>query len=387
MPLPMRRTAAVLLMALFGTVAAPAAAGASPIDDKKAEAAKLSAAINANGEKMDALNEQMNGARLELQSAQREIESARRDIGIAKEQADALKRALAQRAAALYTDQAASGVEAGGDVANPVTDAARSTYAAAAASKNNGTVSQLTLVKERLAEKKATFEAAQASAQAQSDALAASAKAIASLDANQQKLLAKTKGELDTLVQQEQKRRDAEAQAIALAAIRRAAAANAARSDSARRASGAQASPAASGGSGSPGRAAVSNAPNTVMPANLPAPSPRAAQAIAFAQAQLGKPYVYAAAGPDTFDCSGLTMRAWGTAGVSMGHYSGSQYAAFPHVPLDQLQPGDLVFRGPGGSAHVALYIGNGLVISAPQTGDHVKVTGMGNIMGASRPG
>jgi cell wall-associated NlpC family hydrolase len=385
MPLPMRRTAVFLLVTLLGTVAAPVAAGASPIDDKKAEAAKLSAAINANGEKMDALNEQMNGARLQLQSGQSEIESARRDISIAKEQADALKSALAQRAAALYTDQAASGVEAGGDLSNPVTDAARSTYAAAAATKNNGMVSQLTLVKERLAEKKATFEAARASAQAQSDSLAASAKAIAELNANQQKLLAQTKGELDALVLQEQQRRDAEAQVAALAAIKRVAAATAARQDAARRATDSSAS--AGGATGSSGRAAISNATNTVLPANLPAPSPRAAQAIAFAQAQLGKPYVYAAAGPDTYDCSGLTMRAWGAAGVSMAHYSGAQYAAFPHVPLDQLQPGDLVFRGPGGSAHVALYIGNGLVISAPQTGDHVKVTGMGNIMGASRPG
>jgi septal ring factor EnvC (AmiA/AmiB activator) len=367
MPLPMRRTAVFLLVTLLGTVAAPVAAGASPIDDKKAEAAKLSAAINANGEKMDALNEQMNGARLQLQSGQSEIESARRDISIAKEQADALKSALAQRAAALYTDQAASGVEAGGDLSNPVTDAARSTYAAAAATKNNGMVSQLTLVKERLAEKKATFEAARASAQAQSDSLAASAKAIAELNANQQKLLAQTKGELDALVLQEQQRRDAEAQVAALAAIKRVAAATAARQDAARRATDSSAS--AGGATGSSGRAAISNATNTVLPANLPAPSPRAAQAIAFAQAQLGKPYVYAAAG------------------VSMAHYSGAQYAAFPHVPLDQLQPGDLVFRGPGGSAHVALYIGNGLVISAPQTGDHVKVTGMGNIMGASRPG
>jgi cell wall-associated NlpC family hydrolase len=372
MPLPMRRTAVLLLVTLLGTVAAPVAAGASPIDDKKAEAAKLSAAINANGEKMDALNEQMNGARLQLQSAQGEIESARRDISIAKEQADALKSALAQRAAALYTDQAASGVEAGGDLSNPVTDAARSTYAAAAATKNNGMVSQLTLVKERLAEKKATFEAARASAQAQSDSLAASAKAIVELNANQQKLLAQTKGELDALVLQEQQRRDAEAQVAALAAIKRVAAATAARQDAARRATDSSAS--AGGATGSSGRAAISNATNTVLPANLPAPSPRAAQAIAFAQAQLGKPYVYAAAGPDTYDCSGLTMRAWGAAGVSMAHYSGAQYAAFPHVPLDQLQPGDLVFRGPGGSAHVGLYIGNGLMIAAPHTGDVVKV-------------
>ena len=81
---------------------------------------------------------------------------------------------------------------------------------------------------------------------------------------------------------------------------------------------------------------------------NLPAPSPRAAAAIAYAEAQLGKPYQYAASGPNTFDCSGLTMMAWAAAGVSMPHYSGAQYEGLPHVPLDQLEPGDLLFWGVG---------------------------------------
>jgi cell wall-associated NlpC family hydrolase len=70
-----------------------------------------------------------------------------------------------------------------------------------------------------------------------------------------------------------------------------------------------------------------------------------------------------------------------------MPHYSGAQYARFPKVPLNQLQPGDLVFRGPGGSRHVALYIGGGMVIHAPQTGDVVKIAPMGSVMGAVRPG
>ena len=104
--------------------------------------------------------------------------------------------------------------------------------------------------------------------------------------------------------------------------------------------------------------------------------------------AQLGKPYVYGAAGPDAYDCSGLTMRAWGAAGVGMPHYSGAQYSSFPHVPLDAMQPGDLVFWGPGGSSHVGLYIGGGMMIQAPHTGDHVKVQAVyGGAIGASRPG
>ena len=78
-----------------------------------------------------------------------------------------------------------------------------------------------------------------------------------------------------------------------------------------------------------------------------------------YARAQLGKPYAFATAGPDSFDCSGLTMAAWRAAGVSMAHYSGSQAAAFPKVGWDQLQPGDIVvfYRD---FHHVGLYIGGG---------------------------
>ena len=88
--------------------------------------------------------------------------------------------------------------------------------------------------------------------------------------------------------------------------------------------------------------------------------------AIKYAEAQLGKPYMYAASGPDTFDCSGLTMMAWAAAGISLPHYSGAQYEMFPHVPLDQLAPGDLLFWGVQGSEHVAMYIGGGLRLTRP---------------------
>ena len=81
-------------------------------------------------------------------------------------------------------------------------------------------------------------------------------------------------------------------------------------------------------------------------------------------------------------------MMAWAAAGVSLPHYSGAQYGGLPHVPLDQLQPGDLLFWGPGGSEHVAMYIGGGLQIAATHTGDYVRIQPMGsNPIGAARPG
>jgi cell wall-associated NlpC family hydrolase len=117
--------------------------------------------------------------------------------------------------------------------------------------------------------------------------------------------------------------------------------------------------------------------------------SPGAATAVRTAAAQIGKPYRWGAAGPDSFDCSGLTMYAWAAGGVGMDHYTGSQWAAFPHVGLDQLAPGDLVFFG-SDLHHVGIYEGGGIMIHAPQTGDFVKRTsiwGMGSSpVGAVRP-
>jgi len=114
--------------------------------------------------------------------------------------------------------------------------------------------------------------------------------------------------------------------------------------------------------------------PPATPPTSPPPASSKAAIAVAFARAQLGKPYVFAAAGPDAYDCSGLTMAAWREAGVRMAHYSGSQATAFPRVSWNQLQPGDiLVFYSD--YHHVGLYIGGGQMIHAPQTGDVVKIS------------
>jgi peptidoglycan DL-endopeptidase CwlO len=112
---------------------------------------------------------------------------------------------------------------------------------------------------------------------------------------------------------------------------------------------------------------------------DLPSASVLAEQAIKYAQAQLGKPYVWGAAGPNSFDCSGLTQQAWKAAGVEIPKYSQSQYfQGGVHVPLAQAQPGDLVFwgygRDPNGIHHVALYLGDNEVLHAPQPGESVEV-------------
>jgi cell wall-associated NlpC family hydrolase len=96
--------------------------------------------------------------------------------------------------------------------------------------------------------------------------------------------------------------------------------------------------------------------------------------AVRTALAQLGKPYVWAAAGPDTFDCSGLTMVAWQAAGVQLPHLASAQQSMGTRVDKSQLRPGDLVFFG-SPAYHVAMYIGSGMIVQAPNSGDVVKIS------------
>jgi peptidoglycan DL-endopeptidase CwlO len=97
----------------------------------------------------------------------------------------------------------------------------------------------------------------------------------------------------------------------------------------------------------------------------------QADKAVAFAYAQLGKPYVWGATGPDSFDCSGLVQAAWAAAGVSIPRTTYDMGSALPHIPLSDLQPGDLIEYN--GESHVAIYVGGGYIIDAPHTGAVVE--------------
>ncbi|EON23349.1 NLP/P60 protein [Nocardioides sp. CF8] len=130
-----------------------------------------------------------------------------------------------------------------------------------------------------------------------------------------------------------------------------------------------------------------SRSETTRMPASVPA-SGRAAAAISYAMAQVGDAYVYGATGDNAFDCSGLTMRAWGAAGVGLPHSSSAQYGSGPHISASALQPGDLVFYY-SPISHVGMYIGNGMIVHAANPGTGVAVSGLHSMpyVGAVRPG
>lgn len=99
--------------------------------------------------------------------------------------------------------------------------------------------------------------------------------------------------------------------------------------------------------------------------------SSQAGKAVAYAYAQLGKPYVWGATGPDSFDCSGLMYAAWQAAGVTLPRTTYDEWASLPHIPLSDIQPGDLILYN--GESHVAMYVGDGYIIDAPHTGAVVE--------------
>ena len=116
--------------------------------------------------------------------------------------------------------------------------------------------------------------------------------------------------------------------------------------------------------------------------------SGRAAAAVKYALAQVGDAYVYGAAGPNSWDCSGLTMVAWAQAGVSLPHSSSAQASSGPQVSFSDLQPGDLVFYY-SPISHVGLYIGGGKIVHAANPSTGVVVSGVNSMpySGAVRPG
>ena len=118
--------------------------------------------------------------------------------------------------------------------------------------------------------------------------------------------------------------------------------------------------------------------------------STQAGKGVAFTYAQLGKPYQWGATGPGSYDCSGLVQAAWAAAGVAIPRDTYQQWAALPHIATSAIAPGDLLYYD--GIGHVAMYVGGGYIIDAPQTGMDVQKIPMNtgwyaaNYVGAARP-
>jgi peptidoglycan DL-endopeptidase CwlO len=115
----------------------------------------------------------------------------------------------------------------------------------------------------------------------------------------------------------------------------------------------------------------------------------RGSRAAKWACGKIGRPYVWGASGPYSYDCSGLTMGAWASVGVYLPHNAYAQKQVTRPVSYSQLQPGDLVYMY-AGISHVTIYVGKGWVVSAPQSGDVVRMIALeynSNVKGFGRPG
>jgi peptidoglycan DL-endopeptidase CwlO len=304
------------------------------------QAAQLATQITATGRQLDAINEQVNGAQYKLQLASAVIADDEARIAAARARADALLALVQQRAVSIY--QSASNGSDATILSLDATEVASSQkYTQAASDHDNTLVGQLNEAKAQLAIREK--EALQAQQQAKKD--------LADLQAAQASLRAK-EGQLAALNSQVQ------GQLVALVAQAKA-------------------------------QQESHNAPPPADLTHLPPVSGRAGAAVAYAEAQLNKSYCTGGTGPTCFDCSGLTMMAWGAAGVSLPHYSGAQYSMFlPEIPMSALQPGDLVFTSNPGD-HVGIYVGGGTAIHASSTAENpfaVRTIGVGFFSHAVRP-
>ncbi len=350
-----------------------------------------SARLAAIQDEVSVAAEAYNEARIKLAAATKAAKDAAAEAAAAQKDADEASLTVRRYAALMYqSDGSLSGLEAYlsstgpqdladraigmaaiGDARTAALDRASQSANLAASAR-----AQADRARAQQADAAKAAEAARAAAQAKADAATAAARSIA---AEQRRMVAKLAQLRKTSVAVENARqvglkKAAEARARA-AAARRAAAAEAARkaAEARKKRQESQSSGSSSGSSGgSSSGGSSSGGSSTPSP---PAPRGGTAAVLSYARAQLGKWYQWGGAGPNTFDCSGLTMMAWRQAGVYMPHGSQAQYAMTRRVPIDSLVPGDLVFFGSSGATnhHVGIYVGGGQMIEAAHTGTQIR--------------
>jgi cell wall-associated NlpC family hydrolase len=327
----------------------------------------VQAQIDKLGAEISDLDEQYNQASIHLQKVQSEIQDSQNQG--AKAQADflALQKVASAQAAAIYRAGAPSLVVAFLSSKNLDDFNKKMELISQVSDWQSGIMTSLQIADQRAKVAQSDLSRQLAQQKSINDSLAKQRNALNDRLASEQKLL----GQIT----------EANRQAAAKAAADRAAAVR-----SAMAAAKAAVAATKSSSSPSPSSSSGSSGSSNALPA-VPS-SDQAAVAVRAAMSQIGKPYVWAGSGPASYDCSGLTMSSWRQAGVLMGHSAADQYASFKHVSTDQLQPGDLVFFGHP-IHHVGMYVGGGMMVHAPETGELVQVSPVsrGDLVGASRPG
>jgi cell wall-associated NlpC family hydrolase len=351
--------ALTLVTVCSGTVVfASRPATGDSITSARQRAASIEAALNAAQNEMSALSQQYDEAASRLSGINSNIATTKATITADEKQVAGDRQKLSKAAIANYVTDGASSAENPIFGGNQATAGAATEYNRIAEGDLTLAVANLHTAEDTLNAQEAQLSAQQGQAQQQVNVEQAAISHNEQEIQAQQNALASENGVIANLIQQQQ-----EAQVRASTRLIQTASS---RSSDLAGLNNAAPPPTAAGGAG----------------------------AVQAAESQIGVPYVWGGESPrgssdPGFDCSGLTAWSWGQVGVSLPHFSGGQMSDTTRVPLSDLQPGDLLFYGPGGDTHVAMYVGPGTMIEAPQTGESVHLTGIrlgDGFVGAGRP-
>jgi peptidoglycan DL-endopeptidase CwlO len=348
--------AAVVLTAVLATLAGGGIAGADQIKDKRAEAQQAEAQLNDLYAQQDRAVEAYDAAHAKLARVNDQIRTNHALLVTAKHNLAQARSQLAELVVSAYKgdDQDAAmyvlAAQSFTDLVDRVDVLNRTSH------DESSILHRVTVAEHQVAHRQALLKKERVRARKLVRKAEAAKRRAAALISSQQAKISDLKAQITRLVGERKAR-------LARAARERAAEAAAA-------AAAAAAAP----------QPAPSPAPSPIEPpsggGSVPPASTVGGQAVQIAMGELGVPYVWGGASPAGFDCSGLTMWVYAQLGIHLDHYTGSQWNAGPHVPYDQLAPGDLVFFEPD-IGHVGIYIGNGEFIHAPHTGTVVQISSL----------
>jgi cell wall-associated NlpC family hydrolase len=364
-------------------------ASADQISDLRAQASALASRIQQLGLQEEALAEKYDAAQLAVQNLEAKVAQAAQQVAAADAHESKARVGLRQEAIQAYVHGGSSPFTAGSNVVTNAADSLlRAEYVNSLATNESDSIDQFRLAAVQEQTAKTNLQHETQAAQQEVQQVNQDRRAVSGLQAQLQGALNRDTGQIAVLVAQQQAAAAAAAAAAARARLaaeqaaqqQAAAAAAAAAQQAAAAATARQTATTAGAAPSSTAQPQLTNSGPTVTPSPPPPPPPPvgsgAAGALAAAESRLGDPYVWGAAGPNAFDCSGLVMWAYAQVGISLPHFSGAQYADTTHIPMSDLQPGDLVFFADPGQ-HVAMYVGGGNIIEAPYTGAVVHIVPM----------
>ena len=396
------RAGPVAVIALAVACVVTGTASAAPAPDKQSQADQLAQQLDDQGQHIAALDEQFNQARAKADAIDAQLAAIAPKLAEFDRQLTAARQRLADASVDAYVRGGSSPLIGALIKGNTADFGVRKTYVNVALDEQRGALAGFDAARRNLLKTREKLRAAQRQARAAADAIQANMQAIQATVASQQATMNRVQQpDMAPLVAQaaaaraQQAEQQGKQKFDALAAPKPAPTTSVAP----RGPGAAPTKPAGGSGSGPATTAKPASTPTTSAPKpSSPPPSAAptgpappvksgAATAVNTAKAQLGKPYVYGAAGPDSFDCSGLTMYAWRAGGVMLPHSAAMQYDAIAHISVSQLQPGDLVFFYTP-IEHVGIYVGGGQMIDAPYTGAVVRYDSIytPNLVGAGRP-